>query len=382
MTQRIILNLISNEDDPKIVQRCLRSIKPFLDAWVICDNGSTQEVRDEMLACLGGIPGVLSCVPWVDFGTNKTQALELALQYATDRFPGDECYVFLIDCDEEFVSSDGYLLPNLNNGDMFGFRMITEGVVYPRPNLLNLKRKWWFDGPMHEKLSHDGDAPSLSVLEGAHILVRQDGKRSKDLGKYWKDAETLRVAFEKDPRPRYKFYQAQALRGARLYVDALEAYCDYIAIADDYNEKWYSLLQSGRIMDECGNFPPEKVEHTFLCAYEMKPRRKEALASLAIHWRNRNKPNLALWASERALGLQQDSNDIFFLETFWDFLLLEEVSRNAFAVGEYAKCANACRELLKRKGLSYEEIKRIEANLKSVEALELNPKLPASETNT
>lgn len=76
----------------RVIERCLDSIKGFIDHWVIVDTGSTDGTQQLIRQCLRDIPGDLIERPWVNFGYNRTEALEFAR--------GKSDYVFVIDADE------------------------------------------------------------------------------------------------------------------------------------------------------------------------------------------------------------------------------------------------------------------------------------------
>src|SRR6266567_5123663 len=71
-----LVMIVKNEAE--VIQRCLASVKPFIQHWVICDTGSTDRTREVVREALAGISGSLHDVPWRNFGWNRTQALELA----------------------------------------------------------------------------------------------------------------------------------------------------------------------------------------------------------------------------------------------------------------------------------------------------------------
>src|SRR5258708_9713159 len=87
----ICLNMIVKNEAP-VIRRCLDSVRPLIDHWVIVDTGSTDGTRDIIRDCLRDVPGELHERPWKNFAHNRNEALALA------RGHGD--YVFLIDADE------------------------------------------------------------------------------------------------------------------------------------------------------------------------------------------------------------------------------------------------------------------------------------------
>src|SRR5712692_2178279 len=79
-------------DEAAIIQRCLASAKPFLDYWVICDTGSKDHTKSIIKEFLRDIPGELWKDEWVDFGHNRSLALQ--------RARGKADYLLLLNADE------------------------------------------------------------------------------------------------------------------------------------------------------------------------------------------------------------------------------------------------------------------------------------------
>ena len=71
-----LVMIVRNE--AAVIRRCLESVKPLIEHWVICDTGSTDDTPEAIRQTLSGIPGTMHQVPWVDFGHNRTEALKLA----------------------------------------------------------------------------------------------------------------------------------------------------------------------------------------------------------------------------------------------------------------------------------------------------------------
>src|SRR3972149_8399584 len=75
--QTVCLNMIV-KNESKVIERCLKSVKPLIDYWVIVDTGSTDKTRQIISKFMSAIPGELHERPWVDFAHNRNEALHLA----------------------------------------------------------------------------------------------------------------------------------------------------------------------------------------------------------------------------------------------------------------------------------------------------------------
>src|SRR5690348_5608822 len=67
---RICLSMIVKNEAP-VIERCLRSVKPYVHAWAVSDTGSTDGTQDIIRKFMADLPGELIERPWVDFSANR-----------------------------------------------------------------------------------------------------------------------------------------------------------------------------------------------------------------------------------------------------------------------------------------------------------------------
>ena len=77
MRSSLCLNMIV-KNEAHVIRRCLDSVRPFIDRWVIVDTGSTDGTQEIIRTHMRDLPGELHERPWRDFGTNRSEALALA----------------------------------------------------------------------------------------------------------------------------------------------------------------------------------------------------------------------------------------------------------------------------------------------------------------
>ena len=92
-------------NEAAVIRRCLNSVRPLIDHWIVVDTGSTDGTQDLVRAALAGLPGQLVERPWVDFAHNRSEALALARPHGT--------YTLIIDADDELLLPPDYVLPDL-----------------------------------------------------------------------------------------------------------------------------------------------------------------------------------------------------------------------------------------------------------------------------
>jgi cellulose synthase/poly-beta-1,6-N-acetylglucosamine synthase-like glycosyltransferase len=78
--QTICLNMIV-KDEKDVIQRCLDSVIPVIDYWVIVDTGSTDGTQEIIKNHMKNIPGELFERPWKNWGATRTEALRLAQEH-------------------------------------------------------------------------------------------------------------------------------------------------------------------------------------------------------------------------------------------------------------------------------------------------------------
>ena len=231
--QTICLNMIVKNEAP-VILRCLDSVRPIIDYWVIVDTGSTDGTQDIIRRHLKEIPGELIERPWIDFAHNRTEALERA------RGHGD--YVFVIDADEVLEITGGFKMPQLT-ADSYNVEIHYGGYSYLRKQLVKNSLPWCYKGVLHEYIQCD-QSRSEQFLAGLRTVPHHDGARARDPKTYRRDALVLEGGLLDDPNnTRYMFYLAQSYRDAGDFELALRYYKKRVEMGGWSEEIWYSLYQ-------------------------------------------------------------------------------------------------------------------------------------------
>jgi glycosyltransferase involved in cell wall biosynthesis len=184
------------KNEMPVIRRCLASVKPWIDHWVIVDTGSEDGTQDVVRAFMADIPGELYQRPWRNFGANRTEALALA------QAQGD--FLLFIDADETLRVSPGFVWPNLD-GHAYRFDCAYDTLRYQRNALVATALPWRWEGVIHEYLNSDS-AHVWQHLVGPQIHVNHDGARARDAQTYLRDVAILEQALKEDPgNTRYVF---------------------------------------------------------------------------------------------------------------------------------------------------------------------------------
>jgi glycosyltransferase involved in cell wall biosynthesis len=353
----ICLNMIVR-DEARVIERCLASVRPYIDAWVIVDTGSTDATPALVARALEGVPGTLHHRPWRDFGHNRTEALQLA------RGRGD--YLLSIDADETLRAPGDFAWPAL---DAAAYHLHAEygATRYSRPALLSARLDWRFEGVLHEYPVATPPSPGFMQLEWPRIVVRQDGARSADPRKLEKDIGVLREALAREPgNARYAFYLAQTLRDAGDLQGAREAYWNRWRMGGWDEEAWYALYQCARLAERLGASVPE-VQAAYLFAYHQRPTRAEPLHHLARFHAARGEFALAFLFARPAAEMGLPADVLFVEEDVYRWRALDEMSVAAAAVNARDAALWALGRLVREGQVPPAELGRVQANLKRLQ---------------
>ena len=352
MGQKICLNMIVKNEAP-VIRRCLDSVRPIIDYWVIVDTGSTDRTQEIIREHLSDLPGELHERPWRDFAHNRSEALELA------RGKGD--YTLIIDADDTLEISPDTALPALS-ADSYTIEIRDVTIVYSRTQLVRSALPWHYEGVLHEYITCDGACP-CGYLSGIRMRRNHDGARRKDPETYRRDAAILEAALKTETNKfllsRYRFYLAQSYRDCRELEKALENYLIRSELGFWQEEVFISLYAAAQLKQELGR-PDQEVIDAYLRAAEAAPERAEALhgASRFCRFKGRNEEGYQIAEGAIAKPLPGDA---LFLETWiYEYGLLDEYAVNAYWAGHYRESLDASLRILA--GGKHGDIERISAN--------------------
>lgn len=349
---KVCLNMIvKNESD--VITRCLGSVKPIIDYWVIVDTGSTDGTQDLIKEFMKDVPGELYEKPWKNFEHNRNEALDYA--------KGKSDYILFIDADEVLTYEPDFKLPTLKENFYF---MTTSygGTEYARVQLIDNKLNWKWKGVLHEAV----DAPerkTSGLIAGVKNVVHTDGARSKDPEKYQKDVKVLEEALAKEPtNTRYAFYLAQSYRDANDYQNALDMYQKVISMSYWNEEIYVSLFQIAQLKDQL-KYPKEDVIAAYYKAFSYRPTRAEPLNRLAEFYRRDDRFAEGYVVAQAGLAIPPPKDLLFVEQWSYDYGLLLECSVCAYWMGKYQESYDLTQKMLDKKNLPQNVRELAERNL-------------------
>ncbi|MGD2169030.1 MAG: glycosyltransferase [Chlamydiota bacterium] len=334
----VCLNMIV-KDEKDVIEKCLSSVKPFIDYWVIFDTGSTDGTQKIIKNFLKDIPGELHESKWVNFQHNRNEALQAA------KNKGD--YLLFIDADEVWKYSKGFKLPELTlDCYQVVVRHIDGGADFKRVGLINNHIDWKWHGVLHEDIL-SSQMKTKGTLDGIiNICNESIGARSKDPKKYLKDAKVLEEAFANEPNnSRYAFYIAQAYLNADELDTALKKFEKRLSMpSEDEQETYLALYQVGMIYTKLNRF--DEAIDSFSKAYNFRPTRAEPLFRMAICYRKKGNFLLGYLLSKFALSFPYPKEDVCVETDTYSYAALIEYANCALLLGRFPEGLQACKQLL------------------------------------
>lgn len=349
------------KNEAHVIRRCLDSVRPLVDRWVIVDTGSSDGTQDVVRRHFADLPGELVERPWVGFGHNRSEALRLAAVQAD--------YVFVIDADDAMDFAPGWQRPALQ-ADAYEVEIRHDEVIHRRIALVRAALPWRYEGVLHEYLACE--APfSLALLSGARMQIIGGGARSGQGAeqKALRDAATLEAALKAEPgNARYAFYLARTYLDAGRLEPALQAFDRRSVMGGFEQEVYLSMVSGARLAAKLGR-PYAEVVNRYLRAFDFRPTRHEAVGELLAYLRSAGPRWQLAWLLGRHAIDLPPSDDALFVEPEWHaWRCLDEFAIAAFWSGHYEESRAACERLLAGQALPAAQRARVQANLAFAQA--------------
>ncbi len=356
--EKICLNMIvKNEKD--VIRRCLDSVIPVIDYWVIVDTGSTDGTQKIVTEHLKDIPGKLFERPWKNWGETRTEALRLAQE------EGEGDYLLFMDADDILEMGADVEFTSLS-ADLYHMWRGSKSFSYLKPQLAKMDLPWKWVGVTHEYLALDFPYTS-ATLENVRYMTLEGGAGAKDpKRKFWKNIDLLEEALKKEPKnDRYAFYLAESYRDAGEKGKALEWYQNRIKIGGWEEETFWAMLQSALLLRDLG-LPSSVVIESLLAAHRFRPHRAEPIYYLVQQYMDKEEHGKAYeYLKMRAFIAQPEAKDTLFnMDWIEDYGLLFQLSICSYYVGHYEESLKACDRLAKIQDLPENWRKQAEANRK------------------
>lgn len=340
------------KNEAHVVERCLRSVRPWIDHWTIIDTGSTDGTQTQIRELMKDFPGSLYERPWINFALNRSESIAVASPFSD--------YLLIIDADDILAVESKFAFPLLDR-DAYTLTVHDAGHLYRRLHLIRASLPWRYVGVLHEYLECSKPYNSGHIA-GLRYMRVGGGARSLDANKFRRDAEVLNEALKREPKnARYWFYLGQSLRDASEWLAAIEAYEHRIALGGWDEETWYALYQIA-VCHEHNESSQKSIIEAYEKANQFWPTRAEPLTILAGYFRKHSRWQEAYSTASKAILIAYPSDVLFIDQNVYRWRAIDEYAIAAFYVGRCRESLKACRLLLDGSRIPTSEIERVQAN--------------------
>jgi len=344
-----VVIMIKNEADVIIP-----TLQPFIDAgiqsFLVYDTGSTdgtQDIIKNHFEKCGLSDTHIIEEPFIDFGTSRSRALDLAEDIFSDT-------VFLLMLDAEWYTHNvqellnfcrahkNYIAPGYT-GSCYLMRLFTveDSIDNYVVRLIRRGYNVRYNGPVHETIT-DNPSGIVSDIVYFEYAPQKDGKKkSKD--RFIRDYELLRKKYEENPTDmRTLFYLGQTCQFLNDWHQAIFFYRKRLELGELSEEKYLAAYRIGYAIEYITEnkhsplvYKWEDALHYYLKAHQMIPYRAEPLFRIACYYIRTHQHATAYLFALRAAQLPFPQNDSLFVEKkIYDYLRYDILGQCAIYAGE------------------------------------------------
>jgi hypothetical protein len=270
-------------DSARVVLRCIESVRPLVDTWVVADAASADDTCGLVEAGFDGLPGRLHAIDGDGFGADRTEAIRLARDSAD--------WLLLVEPDQT-VQGTGPIRPDpAADAHEVGFE--DRDGRYRLPRVLRADVAWRFVPGHHQYVDTDGHA--VRTVDGVTIHDHRDGTPQYE--ELVCTVAAQRQAVTGSPADASSWFAlARAADGLGWGADAVAGYRQVVGLGSDEEQRFYSHLRIGTLAVDPANL---------LEAWHLEPWRAEPLHRLAVIHRSVGNYRQAMAFAESGLALAE-----------------------------------------------------------------------------
>jgi len=278
----LCLNMIV-KNESKIITRLLTSVLPIIDAYCICDTGSTDNTIEliETFFKEKNIPGKVVSEPFKNFAHNRNFALNSAV--------GMTDFVLLLDADM-ILDIKNFKKDKLTNYDSFYILQGNEHFYYQNVRIVRNNGLYNYSGVTHEYIN----TPQYNrhyLFEKNELFILDVGDGGAKSDKFVRDIRLLTQGLIDEPNnERYYFYLANSYNDHGDFEKAIETYQKRIDCQGWNQEVWYSYYKMGHCHKNLGRM--NDAICCWLLSMEALPVRLETVYEIMHYYRNTSRNKL------------------------------------------------------------------------------------------
>lgn len=350
-----LVMIVKNES--RSIRETLASVKGHVDRWLVLDTGSNDGTQDLVRAAMEGVPGELVEEKFVDFGTTRSRALELAGTQTvfTLMLSGDETLVggeaLRAFCEQHRDHADGAYNVQIHFG----------ATHYDHPRLARTDAGWRYVGVTHEVLMKPKVDPATVRVPDCHIVHDLTHRDAASQRSRWQlDLRLLGDEQKKHPNDtRTAFYYAQTLECLGENKRAFAAYERRVKLGGWPEEVYESLFRMGRVM-QAGGRPWPEIQQRYLDAHTHSPHRAEPLFQIAWHYYSEKNWPLTFLFARRASEIAYPTKATLFVDAdVYRYKAADLVGTAAYYIGELEAGAAAIRKVLEHMPSDARQLKNL-----------------------
>lgn len=311
-THRMIILLSMVKNESTIINRLLQSVKPYVDAIVIYDTGSTDTTVELVNTFLKEeqLPGKVYIGPFVNFGVSRTHSFLKCQEWIREMgWNAKDTWALLLDGD---MALDAPLqLPTDSSVAGVSLKQQNGSLIYTNIRLLRCSEPWICKGATHEAwICKD----KTSILSPNPILIDHNDGGSKE-NKFERDVILLLNDLSDNPLDtRTHFYLGQTYMSLKEYASAIKYLKKRIDLGGWDEEIYVARVYLGECYEASGN--DAEAVYTWITAWNSRPHRTEAAIHLIQHYRKQKNSQFVAWLFlEKVLTENRENNDILFVNT-------------------------------------------------------------------
>lgn len=272
------------KNEAHVIERLLESVIDWIDCYVICDTGSTDDTVARILRALDGKRGLVFHEPFLNFSHNRNIALERCRDMPAE-------YLLLLDADMVFEPGPLFSKESLTGADYFVVSQGNDQFRFQNTRVVRNKPGFQYHGSTHEYIAAP-DHATRAVLPPDLVFIRDVGDGGSKTYKFSRDICLLRADLKERPHDaRALFYLANSYKNTRNWKAAIEAYRKRISEGGWVEEVFISFLEMGRCYQQLEQ--DTRAVAAWLDGAQVHPRRIETLFAAVQLFRAKGKYHLA-----------------------------------------------------------------------------------------